>query len=461
MNNSSEKLTKSEVNEIKPNQVHDVIKRVMLADGFDMVFDTTESEGPYIKDSVTGKKYLDFFSFFASWPISHNHPKMKDGLFEKTIAKLAKLNPSNSDIYTVEMAQFVATFERVAMPPEFKRLFLVSGGSLAVENALKTAFDWKVRLNLSRGRGERGSKIIHFKDAFHGRSGYTLSLTNTDPIKYKYFPLFDWPRIENPKCTFPLEGNNLWATVEAEKRACEHIKTILDREADDIAAIIIEPIQGEGGDCQFRPEFFAQLQKFCLQYDVLLIADEVQSGMGLTGKMWSFQHFGFTPDIVSFGKKSQVCGIIVGDRIDIVPDNVFKVSSRINSTWGGSVVDMYRSKRILEIIEEDKLIENAEKTGKYMIDQLYALQKKYPNGLSNVRGKGLMCAFDLQDSTRVDKLRELAYERGLFIIPCGTRSIRLRPVLDIKKENVDEFMKIIDECFSELEKLPWEGSYNF
>jgi len=386
---------------------------------------------------------------------------MNDEDFEKTIARIAKFNPSNSDIYTVEMAQFVATFERVAMPPEFKYLFFISGGALAVENALKTAFDWKVRLNLSRGKGERGHKIIHFREAFHGRSGYTLSITNTDPNKYKYFPLFDWPRIDNPKCTFPLEGHNLWSTVEAEMRACEQIKAVLEREADDIAAIIIEPIQGEGGDNHFRPEFFAQLKKFCLKYDVLLICDEVQSGMGVTGKMWAFQHYGFVPDIVSFGKKAQVCGIMVGDRIDTVPDNVFKTSSRINSTWGGSLVDMVRSKRILEIIEEDNLVENAREVGEYMISKLYDLQNKYPSELSNVRGKGLMCAFDLKDSSRVDKLRSLAFERGVFIIPCGTRSIRLRPVLDIKKENVDELIKVLDECFSELSKLPWDGTYEY
>lgn len=461
MDNRPTKLTKDDVNNMKPEHVHDALRRVMLVDGYDMVLDTSGSEGPYIKDLLNGKKYLDFFSFFASWPISHNHPKMNDEAFEKTIANIAKLNPSNSDIYTIEMAQFVATFERVAMTPEFKYLFLVSGGALAVENALKTAFDWKVRLNISRGKGERGTKVIHFREAFHGRSGYTLSLTNTDPTKYKYFPLFDWPRVENPKCTFPLEGHNLWSTVEAEKRACEQIKAILDREADDVAAIIIETIQGEGGDNQFRPEFFAQLKKLSLQYDVLLIADEVQSGMGLTGKMWAFQHFGFVPDIISFGKKSQVCGIMVGDRIDSIPDHVFKVSSRINSTWGGSIVDMVRSKRILEIIEEDNLVENAKNMGEYMLSKLHELQKKYPNGLSNVRGKGLMCAFDLQDSERVSKLRELAFERGLFVIPCGTRSIRLRPVLDVKKENVDEFMTIIDECFSELEKIPWEGTYQY
>lgn len=332
---------------------------------------------------------------------------------------------------------------------------------MAVENSLKTAFDWKVRLNMSRGKGERGSKILHFKEAFHGRSGYTLSLTNTDPMKYKYFPLFEWPRVSNPKCTFPLEGQNLWSTVEAEKKACEEIKMILEREADDIAAIIIETIQGEGGDNQFRPEFFQQLKKFSLKYDVLLICDEVQAGFGLTGKFWAFQHFNFTPDIVCFGKKSQVCGIIAGDRIDTVPGNVFQVSSRINSTWGGSLVDMVRSRKILEIIEEDNLVENARVVGEYTLEKLHELQKKHSSVVSNTRGKGLMIAFDLQDDQRVSQLRNIAFEKGLFMIPCGTRSIRLRPVLDVTKETIDEFIKILDESFTELAKTPWEGKYEY
>lgn len=386
---------------------------------------------------------------------------MKEPAFLEALTRVALSNPSNSDIYTVDMAQFVATFERVAMPIEMKHLFLVSGGSLAVENALKTAFDWKVRLNLSRGKGEIGSKVIHFKDAFHGRSGYSLSLTNTDPRKYKYFPLFSWPRVENPKAIYPLEGANLWTTIEAEKRSCSQIKEILQHEADHIAAIILEPIQGEGGDHHFRPEFWKQLRKFADDYDVLLIADEVQAGMGLTGKMWAYQHLGVTPDIVCFGKKAQVCGIMATSRVDTVPDNVFHVPSRINSTWGGSLVDMTRSRRFLEIIEEEKLVDNAAKMGAYLQDQLQALSKKFPLCLANVRGTGLMCAFDTQDPDRCNKLKQLAYERGLLIISCGARSIRLRPLLTTSVEDIDKMVAILTDCFTIMSHEDWKTDYVF
>lgn len=450
MADRSTALTREQVSKLTPSQVHSTLKRVMLVDGFDLVYDMNKSHGAYIHDARTGKDYLDFFSFFASWPVSHNHPAMKDPEFLQQIGHIACFNPSNSDIYTVEMAQFVSTFERVAMPPEFKHLFLVSGGSLAVENALKAAMDWKVRKNIAAGRGERGQKIIHFKEAFHGRSGYSLSLTNTDPRKYLYFPLFkDWPRVENPKAIFPLEGENLQKTIEAEQRSLMHIKAILEAESVEIAAIILEPVQGEGGDHHFRPEFWQALRKLADQYEVMLIADEVQAGMGLTGKFWSWQHYGCAPDLMTFGKKAQVCGFMATSRIDEVKDNVFQVPSRINSTWGGSLVDMVRSRKILEIIEEEKLVENAATLGAYMLERLQELSNKYPDRIMNVRGKGFMAAFNLPSPQHCTQLKALAYERGALIISCGTRGdvIRLRPVLDTKKEDVEKLAAILDECF--------------
>jgi L-lysine 6-transaminase len=346
---------------------------------------------------------------------------------------------------------------------------LVSGGSLAVENALKAAIDWKVRksafrppllqprtlvlpilTDIAAGRGERGQKIIHFKEAFHGRSGYSLSLTNTDPRKYLYYPLFkDWPRVENPKALWPLEGENLQKTIEAETRSLTHIKAILEAEAVEIAAIILEPVQGEGGDHHFRPEFWQALRKLADDYEVMLIADEVQAGMGLTGKVWSWQHYGAAPDLMTFGKKAQVCGFMATARIDEVKDNVFQLPSRINSTWGGSLVDMMRSRKILEIIEEEKLVQNAATVGQHMLDKLTELSKKYPDRMMNVRGKGFMAAFNLPSPQHCNQLKALAYERGALIISCGTRGdvIRLRPVLDTKIEDIDKLVRILDECF--------------
>jgi len=443
-------LTKQQVEKITPDQVHKVLGRVLLVDGFDLVYDLEKSTGRYLHDAKTGKQYLYFFSRFGSWPVAHNHPKLKD--FTSYLAKVAAHNPANSDIYTVEMAKFVATFERVAMPSEFKHLFFVQGGSQAVENALKTAFDWKVRKNLAEGKGERGQKILHFKEAFHGRGGYTMSLTNTsDPNKYLYFPLFkDWPRVDNPKAIFPLTGKNLQLTQEAEKKSLAQIKEILERDGVDIAAIILEPVQGEGGDNHFRPEFWQELRKLADLYDVLLIADEVQSGMGLSGKFWAYQHLGATPDIIVFGKKAQVCGIMATNRLDLVKDNVFVVSSRINSTWGGNLVDMARSRRFLEIIEEDKMVQNSANVGAYLLSKLQELEKSFPNFVFGARGKGLLCAFDVPTPEDCGKVKRLAYDKNILLISSGTRTIRFRPLLDTTKQDVDVVTNALRYIFKSI-----------
>jgi L-lysine 6-transaminase len=435
---------------MNPADVHGTLRKHMLVDGMDLVFDLKRSQGSYIYDSRNGRRFLDFFSFFATQPVGFNHPKMHETAFKEKMAEVAIQNPSNSDIYTVEMAEFVETFSRVGIPEELPHLFLVAGGSVAVENALKTAFDWKIRKNLARGRGEKGTKVLHFREAFHGRTGYTLSLTNTaDPRKTMYFPKFDWPRITNPKISFPLEVN--LASVEAaEKRAVEEIEKAVLGSPDDVAALIIEPIQGEGGDNHFRPEFLRKLQELALEHEFLFIVDEVQTGVGLTGRMWAYQHFGFTPDILAFGKKTQVCGILAGRRIDEVEKNVFAEPARINSTWGGNLTDMVRFARYLEIIEEEKLVENARTVGAHLLSELERVQREHGEKISNARGLGLMCAFDLPDTETRNKFRSLAFDNGMLVLGCGPRSIRFRPNLAVSKEDVDQGISIVRKILAGL-----------
>jgi len=264
-------------------------------------------------------------------------------------------------------------------------LFFIEGGALGVENALKAAFDWKVKKNIARNGeiGDVGSQVIHFEQCFHGRTGYTLSLTNTaDPRKTAHFPKFNWPRIINPKITFPLDEDNLESVKRVEKEAIDQIKSVIKIDGADIAAMIIEPIQGEGGDNFFRKEFLQTLREICDENEIILIFDEVQTGMGLTGKMWAWEHFDVTPDLMSFGKKTQVCGCVSSRRIDEVPDNVFKESSRINSTWGGNLTDMVRSVIYLEIIREENLLNAATENGKYLLSQLMSLMKSFQSWFS-------------------------------------------------------------------------------
>ncbi len=434
---------------VSPEDVHKTLKNHMLVDGYPIVLDIEKSHGSWLVNSLNGKEYLDFFTFFASSAIGYNHPALMQDDFLGELAKVAVNKVSNSDLYTTQMAEFVETFAEVAVPDYLPNLFFVSGGALAVENALKAAFDWKVRKNKAKGfEGEKGQKVIHFKEAFHGRTGYTMSLTNTDPAKINYFPKFDWPRIENPKITFPIE-EHIEEIEAAERRAVESIEKIIAEDGDDIAAIIIEPVQGEGGDNHFRKEFFMELRRIADDNEIILIFDEIQTGGGITGKMWAHQNYGVNPDILAFGKKTQVCGIMASDRLNEV-DSVFKVSSRINSTWGGNIVDMYRAKKIFEVIEQENLVDNAAKMGKLLQDGLKKIQNENPDIISNARGLGLFCAFDLKDSETRDKLVDKLFENDLFILKCGPLTIRFRPPLNVSEEEIGKALKIINDTMKEI-----------
>ncbi|MEW5806634.1 MAG: L-lysine 6-transaminase [Acidobacteriota bacterium] len=430
---------------VAPKDVHTTLKKHMLIDGFEMVVDLEKSSGTRIYDSRTGNILLDFFTFFATSPIGLNHPRMLTPEAKERLLRAAVNKPSNSDVYTIEMAEFVKTFSSMAMPDYLPHLFLIEGGALGVENALKASFDWKIRKNFKKGyREEKGTQVIHFQQAFHGRTGYTLSLTNTaDPRKTMYFPKFNWPRIVNPKIRFPLEGQNLEDVIALERSAVEQIKTAFYNNKDDIAAIIIEPIQGEGGDNHFRPEFLQELRRLADENDAMLIFDEVQAGLGLTGKWWATNHFSVKPDFICFGKKVQVCGMMCGKRIEEVEDNVFKIPSRLNSTWGGNLTDMVRSTMYLKIIAEEGMIDNAAKMGEYMRGEILKLQREFPEFVSNARGRGLMCAFDCPTAADRDELRKICYANNLIILGCGHSSIRFRPALNISQPEIDEGMSIL------------------
>jgi L-lysine 6-transaminase len=428
---------------IAPAQVHETLRRHMLVDGYHLVVDLEKSHGSWVKDASSGRDYLDFYTFFASNPIGLNHPKMLDPDTQGRLARVATTRVANPDKYTTYLADFVDTFARTAAPKELPYYFFIDGGALAVENALKTAFDWKVRKNMAAGRGERGHSVLHFENAFHGRSGYTLSLTNSDPKKTDYFPKFDWPRIPCPRITFPLEGENLARTIELEKKAIAAAEAAFAKSPHDIAAIIIEPIQGEGGDNHFRSELFRELRRLADEHEALLVFDEVQTGLGLTGAWWAYEHHGVVPDIICFAKKMQVGGIAVSKRIDDVKDNVFQKSGRINSTWGGSLVDMVRCTRILEIIVEDKLVANAKTRGDELLTALHGIQKRVPY-VSNARGKGLMCAIDLPDAATRDAVVKACLEAGMIVLPSGVRAIRFRPTLNVTAELVAEGAKRLE-----------------
>jgi L-lysine 6-transaminase len=416
--------------------VHEILKKYTIGDGLSIVIDLDKSKGSWIVDKITGNRYLDCYSQFASQPIGWNHPKLLENI--ETLGKIALHKIANSDMYSEILAEFTETFAKIT--PDFDYHFFIEGGTLGVENALKASFDYKMKKTgwkEEKDEWHDGSNeddtwrldVLHMEHAFHGRSGYTLSLTNTSQTKTWGFPKFKWSRLYNP-----INGANV-STNGREDYSLELAKKIM--ESGNVAAFIIEPIQGEGGDKHFTPRYIQGLRKLTEQYDVMFIVDEVQTGVGLSGKMWAYEHYGIKPDMLCFGKKVQLGGFCSTKKIDEVPRNVFKVSSRINSTWGGNIVDMMRFCIIANIIKEEKLVENAAIVGEYFLERL----KELP--LLNIRGKGLMIAFDLPSPEERDLFYNKLMEK-ILCLKCGYKSIRFRPHLTFSKEDADEAIKIIN-----------------
>jgi L-lysine 6-transaminase len=433
--------------QVTAHDVHDVLREHLLVDGFPFVLDLARSAGSTLVDQRDGTAYLDLFTFFASSALGMNHPALvDDAVFTADLLEAARNKPSNSDVFTVPMARFVETFSRVLGDPALPHLFFVEGGALAVENALKVAFDWKSRWNEAHGiDSQLGTKVLHLREAFHGRSGYTLSLTNTDPVKVDRFPKFAWPRIPAP---YETERGDV---VAREAEALAAARAAFEQHPHDIACFVMEPIQGEGGDHHFRPEFLQRMQAMCHEFDALLVLDEVQSGCGLTGTAWAYQQLGVQPDVVAFGKKTQVCGIMAGGRVDEVAQNVFEVPSRINSTWGGSLTDMVRARRVLEVIEAEGLFARAAAGGTHLLALLRRLAADH-EVVTEVRGRGLMCAFSLPDKgTRDLVVTRLREDEHVLVLGCGARSIRFRPALNVTDAELTAGVAAMDRVLTSLE----------
>jgi len=399
----------------------DIMSRLskhILTDGFHVVVDPEESHGSWIIDAETGQHFLDCYSQFASQPLGWNHPSLVSAQFHLGKAALHKL--ANSDMYSRDYVNFVEKFAEIT--PDFSHYFFIDGGALGVENALKAAFDWKAqKLGIYNQESVNGMDVVHLYKAFHGRTGYTLSLTNTELNKTKFFPQFNWSTIYD---------------IDKLDQYMHH----------DVAAIVVEPIQGEGGDRHFNPQVFHELRSLADTYESMLIFDEVQTGLGATGRMWAYEHFGVIPDMMCFGKKTQVCGFCATERIDEVKENVFSTSGRINSTWGGNIVDMVRFQYIIDTIKKENLVVNAAQVGTHFMNALSDRKE-----LKNVRGQGLMIAFDLDTTPKRDRLKDVL-QKKMLVLTCGTKSIRLRPALTFSKEDADIACSFIDDAIYELQK---------
>ncbi|KEI45597.1 L-lysine 6-transaminase [Saccharopolyspora rectivirgula] len=428
----------------------ETLRASVTGDLMDIVVDLTAGDGCRLRDLRDGTEYLDMTMFFSSAPLGHGHPALRDPEFEAALLAASRVKPSNPDFATVEQARFAETFRRVVGDPQLPLLFFIDGGALAVENALKVAFDWKTKMNARAGVPVRGSRVLHLERAFHGRSGYTLSLTNTDPVKIRDYPMFDWPRIPSPA----IEPGRRWEVdglLPEETAALDAARAALHRYGREIACFVYEPVQGEGGDRHLRPRFLQAVQELCQEHDVLTVADEVQTG-GLAGCPWAYQELGLQPDLVAFGKRMQVCGIMGGRRVLEIPDNAFREASRISSTWGGNLVDMVRATRILRTIENENLFAHSRRMGALLLAELNSLVADFPELLQHPRARGLMGAISFRRPEHRDQAIAVARERHrTLFLPSGPDSLRFRPPLTVQATEIGEAVQALRKTLAELD----------
>ncbi len=369
-----------------------------------------KGQGVWLSDK-NKNQYLDALSGVAVNTLGHNHSR-----FVKVISEQIKKLIHVSNYYHIEEQSLLA--KRISKLSNLSSVFFCNSGCEANEVAIKLARLHGHKLNIDQ------PNIIVMEKSFHGRTMATLSATGSRKVQAGFEPLMSgFIRV-------PFDD------VDS--------VNVIAKKKNKVAAILVEPIQGEGGDNHFRDEFFVALRQLCDENEMLFIMDEVQTGIGITGKWWAHQHFSVKPDIISFGKKTQVCGLLAGPRVEEVENNVFSESSRINSTFGGNLADMVRFHIILEIMEKENLPENAKNMGDFLLGELGNLAEEFPAYVTNPRGLGLFAAFDLPSQTERDKVIGGLMKNKLLMLPSGDNAIRFRPHLNVTKEDLTTSLEIIN-----------------
>ncbi|KAI8375259.1 4-aminobutyrate aminotransferase [Choanephora cucurbitarum] len=408
------------------------------------VADFSKSKGNYIVDA-DGNTLLDVFAQIASIPIGYNHPAFlslaEKPAFRTALANRAALgvSPNVDWLDSVEKA-----FMSVA-PKGMSNVFTAMCGSCANENAFKTAFMYKAakrrggrdfsleELNScmkNEAPGSPDSSILSFTHAFHGRLFGSLTATASKAIHKVDIPAFDWPKAPFPQLKYPLEEHEDY-NANVEKDALTHVESLIVNAKKPVAAVVVEPIQSEGGDNHASPAFFRKLQEICQRNDVLLIVDEVQTGVGATGTFWAHEAWNLPspPDMVTFSKKFQAAGFFLHPRFR--PPQAY----RLYNTWMGDPVRAMQAAAIVQEIKERDLLQNVQQVGHYLRENLKQMESTTP--IKNMRGQGTFIAFDLPDPSQRDTFLTEMRQKGVNIGGCGDRTVRLRPMLTFQRHHAD------------------------
>lgn len=368
-------------------------------------------------EDVDGNLFLDFTAGIAVTATGHCHPRVVAAI-QAQAAQL--LHMSGTDFYYGPQRDLAQKLAAIAPGDEPKRVFFTNSGTESVEAAFKLA-----RYHTKR------PQMIAFRGGFHGRTLGALSLTGSKPTQRRGFqPLL-------PGVTH----------IEYSLRGVESLAAIFKSTVppDEVAAIIVEPIQGEGGYLVPPPEFLPALRAIADQHGILLIADEVQSGMGRTGKMFAVEHWGVVPDILCLAK-----GLASG-----MPLGAIVAKSQIMSwppgshasTFGGNPLACVAALETIALLEED-LIANAARVGAYLLERLRAMQTRLPQAVVDVRGKGLMIGLELTSGQRRDDVIQACFQRGLLLLGCGASTIRFCPALVVSEAQCDTAVAIIESVLT-------------
>jgi len=400
---------------------------------YNIKIDFDKSNKSFIFDKNTKTKYLDFFGQYVTLALGYNNKIFKSKEFINDMMKVSKQKIVNNEILSDESKNFDKIFSNFTSKNIFEYFHYFCTGSLAVEAAIKTAMDYKKIVN---------PQIISFKGSFHGINGYGGIITDRfEPVnqRLKGFPGNYWKQFNNS--IYEYNNNKKFYDEEKLNQTIDNIeKTLIKKKT---CCILIEPIQATYGDHYFPMLFFKKIRTLCNKYDVPLIFDEIQTGFYATGKTWYYEHTNITPDILIFGKKTQLSGIMVKKKFN----NIFKKPIRLEVTWDADIVDMVRCKYIIEAYKKDNVIQNVKSTSKLFLKKLNNIKD-----ILNIRNSGLLFAIDLRNIKIRDKFVDSLTKYGLLCNPTKNNTVRFRPFLSVNNQEIDLASNIIEKASMDAHK---------
>jgi L-lysine 6-transaminase len=425
------------------------LSEFVIAEPYPFVLDISKGDGMYL-ETVDGQRLFDWAGYYGSKLIGHNHPGLYEPEYTKRLVVAANNKVANPDFLTKECLDYYQLLYRIApeiMKSDTLEVYAVNSGAEAVENMMKYLVAKFNQKRAKKGGPSGHRRFLYFDKAFHGRTVFALGVTQTiDPVATKDF--LGLTTTGNIKLPFPSYSSDL--SEEENLRAAEHslqqVESALSLMSDEIVGIIVEPIQGAGGHRVAIPQFFQGLSELAHKYDVYLGFDEVQTGLGATGKMWAIDHFNlpYPPMAIATGKK-------FGNGVVYMVEPLEDVGV-LDSTWGGSLADMVRVVREFEIVEQEDLISKAAIKGELLAKGLRELVSKYFPMVRNVRGLGLYQGISLDSTSRKARLIDVALtEYQTILLGAGSRSIRTRPNMSVNEDEIAHFITIFDQAIATVQ----------